>query len=661
MSDPLEESIQITFHIIVASVLVGIVLIGIFALPVLAVAAVPLVIVFIGYIKWRDNPSRHENAESRLLLELYERTRRGTLAAFSEDEIIYQLSRHLPGNTPPSVSEHLLHIGRSFIDQIDITTDVPRPPTVANSVEGGRYKDKLARIGTHSPEYVRDALDATAQILGYVARFSNGRGGSSLVPVKYFVPDMGEAVRVVISGVFNNEAFKNVQLILDENLEEQKGVMPDEYKGDDHAEVYLAGTPLRYLFDFDVPFAIPTNLRTAHHFIVAPSGSGKTTLFESMIADDLKHDVAIIVIDSHREFLQKIAERVDPERVIWFDPEFVAPALNLFARGENDETAVGSALAMFDYIFASKGVEFTNYQDRLYRNFSRLCMAIPGASLETMREMCKPMATATLEYQKYIDTLDKNARSFFEEYHQKGHGKYDGTRAEVLGRLQTALDSETFARMLGAKEMKFDILKQIEAGKVILINTDKKRLQKGASLLGRVFLGLVMQAVECRKPDTGKQVYLYVDEFGQDYAHDSDLLISMFTGLRKYRLGMVVVTQHLGLITPKLYAAISASTAIRMASDVSELDENAVARMLRTTVAALHALPKYSFMAYFRGIGTMPWRVKPGRLDALPRNPPHVMDALRARMLTEYGDKPDPAAPPPEKPPETPGTEEYDV
>lgn len=634
--------------ILFIGVTLALAVLAIFIAPLLAIALLPLWGVYILTKKYKDNPVRKEKEAQAYNQLIYQQAQNTTFGALDEVQIQARLNSKLRKDLPEHIRFHIVALCRATLDIAKVTFELPPPPPIANSIEGGRWRDEVSALGTRSPAEIQKAVDVFAEIARKVASIvPKDISKGSFVPAKYFVNDEGELVQDIIQDIFESDLLKPIQERLEANLETQKQVMPEDSKSDSIMEDYLAGTPLAKLLYFLIPFAIPTKLRPSHHTIIAPSGSGKTTLFESMIVDDLKEDCCIVVIDSQRGLITKLAEHIDPDRIILVDPATCVPALNLFAQVDKDDIARGRTLAMFEYIFSSKGVDFTPQQSLLYRGLSRLCMAIPGASLATMRDMCQPMATATPEYAEHIAKLDKNTRSFFTEYNLPKNGRYDETRQAVLTRLQIALDNPIFETMLGASTMPLNILDAIEAGKVILVNTDSDRLQDTAKLLGRIFAGLVMQAVQSRLPGVGKQVYMYIDEFGQDYAQDSDMLLKMFTQTRKYNLGMVVCYQHLKQLTPDLKSAIASSTAIRMASMVSDEDENAIAGQLRTTVPELRALPPYTFMAYFRGIGTMPWKVEDGKLEALPKNSPAVMEALRERMRQEYGEEP---VVPPQKP-----------
>jgi hypothetical protein len=642
MSDPISESFGIVFGIIgLALVVAAYAFLGSIILVValmFAVAAVP----FFAVKMWRENPVRLEREAGELNQLLYQKVLEGSLEAISLNDTYNILAKELPAHFSVEARVHLTVTAAKTLLMADLLQDVPKPPPIANSVEGGRYKDRLERMSVASPTAVREVLELFAKILGMVGTIAPEDGTSSAeVPAKYFVRDVGELVQDIIELIFSNPLLSTLQQKLDANLEAEKQVMPKDSNSADIVRAYFKGTPLVNLLSFSLPRYLPYDLRTEHHSVIAGSGRGKTTLFKSMIVDDLEEDVCIIVIDSQRAVINQLAERIDPDRLILIDPSTCPPALNLFAVPVDGEGSIGRALQMFSYIFESRGVDFSSQQALLYRNLSRLCMVVPGASLVTMREMCKPMATATPEYQQYIEKLDANSCSFFAEYNLPKNGRYDETRQGVLSRLQIALESPTFERMLGAKTMKLDILKEIEAGKVILINTDKHLLQDtGAALFGRIFAGLIMQAVRSRPELTGKRVYLYIDEFA-DYASDAPLMIDLFKQGRKYNLGMIVAFQVLSDLTPKLASDMSASTSIRMANGVSPSDRTAVARLLETSEEMILMQPKGTFAAYLRDVGTMPWKVIDGRLEATPPHPEHVMENLRERMRRDYGEQPE--------------------
>jgi hypothetical protein len=388
------------------------------------------------------------------------------------------------------------------------------------------------------------------------------------------------------------------------------------------------------LLNIKVAIQLPKDLRTEHMQILANPGHGKSTLLTQMFFEDLKTDAGIVVIDSQGDLINELAKRVPADRLILVDPETCPPALNMFARKVEGEQGITNALALFEYIFGSLGVSLTGKQEMVYRYLSRLCMIVPGGSINMLRDMLLPRGTE--QHQAYINQMGDNAQAFFRQFQQEKNNQYSDTRQEVLTKLLKVLESDTFSAMLGANTMALDIPQALSEGKVILVSTAKNFLDKGASLLGRIFVAQVMQAVRNRKPGDRRRVYLYIDEFA-DYAEDSSILLDCFSQGRKYELGMIVAHQNLGQLTPKLADTMSSSTAIKFAGGVSAEDSRKLASQMRTDYHLIDAQSKGTFLGYFKDIGVLPWKVQLGFIDTVPV----ITDlhSVQADMRARYGAK----------------------
>ena len=395
-----------------------------------------------------------------------------------------------------------------------------------------------------------------------------------------------------------------------------------------------------------IKLAIPESMRNEHHQIVANPGHGKTTCLTNMILDDLSGDAALVVIDSQGDMIKKLAPHIPIERLILIDPETCPPALNIFAGRVEGEKGIADALELFSYIFSSVGQPLTGKQSMVYRALSRLCMEIPGASIHTMRELLTE--SGTTNYQSVIATLGPTSRSFFEQYDAVKNNQYRDTRAEILVRMDTILLEGTFSDMVGATSMRLNIPAALEEGKVILINTNSSLLKDASSVFGRIFIAQILQHVRSRPEGNRKRVYLYCDEFA-DYADDSKMLSDCFSQGRKYELAMVICFQLLAPLPEKFRAFISSCTAIKFAGGVSALDSRTLAAQMRTTPELIDAQPKGSFLASFKGIGVLPWKVDFDRLDRLPRPPEHALQAIEALMREQYGVEPKPPGSPAEE------------
>lgn len=613
------------------------------ALPYVLAIVVPGFGGYVAFVKWRDNPRRLEAEKAALHRELYEKVTAGSLASYDDDEINRRLHYHLPGNLPTSVADDLVYVGRRILDSIDLTTVVPPPPVVANSIEGARWRDKVASASIRSPEYVKEAIDTVAQLLGFMASFVPRTDGSVRLPITSFMPNLRDTIEEVIVTLAGNDAFKALETILEKNIAEAGDVPPTEYKGTDPIEAYLKRTPLQQLFTLTVPFALPQELRTQHHQIIANSGHGKTQCIQSMILDDWQTDAAVVVIDSQGDLINNLLAHAPLDRVVLIDPETCPPALNIFDMKVKGEYELATAIELFEYVFSALDSGLTGKQSLVYRYLSRLLMEIPGATIETMRDLLK--AGGSEPYQQYIDRLGPNAKAFFDEYQKEKANQYNETRQEVLRRLLMVLESDTFSRMLSAPNMAFDFSELLDSSKIILISTSKRLLKGGSSLFGRIFIALLMQAIMTRQKHR-RRTYLYIDEFA-DYAEDSQVLFNLFEQARKYELGMVVCHQYLDQLPLQLRKSISANTAIKFAGGVSAEDARALASQMQTTPEAITAQPKLSFSAWLKGTGAITWQVEYGRLERTPRHAEYELDHFRDDMREQYGVKVRVAEPPP--------------
>lgn len=380
---------------------------------------------------------------------------------------------------------------------------------------------------------------------------------------------------------------------------------------------------------FDLP--LPHDLRIEHTQIIAKTGHGKTQLFQSLLIDDLEDDAAIVVIDSQRDLINTLAPRVDPERLILVDPQTCPPALNIFARGADDEESISDALGMYEYIFSALEAKLTSKQSLVYRMLARLCLAIPGANLGTLMELLEPGGVEP--YSDVISTLPPSAQTFFAEYAQRKSNQYNETRQEVLRRVITVLERETFAKMLNAKENRLNVRDALSQGKILLISTNKSLLKDAARLFGRIYLAEVMQAVMSRTTDR-KRVYVYVDEF-KDYAEDSDMMLDLFKQSRKYNCAMMVAHQELADLPPGMTSAIAANTSIKLVGRVSAPDRNVLANEMRTKPEVIDAVKKGQYTLFLDGQGVFPYQVDFGRLEAMPIR--RELHTIQAEMRKRYG------------------------
>jgi|TARA_R110002049_G_scaffold269919_2_gene446835 hypothetical protein len=421
---------------------------------------------------------------------------------------------------------------------------------------------------------------------------------------------------------------------------------------------YLAGTPLLELFDQELDFTIPIASRFEHHHIVAGSGHGKTQTLQYLIAQDLakmEHENrSVIVLDSQGDLIRNIAQMAvfapdGPlhDKIVIIDPSDVEwpVSLNLFDVGMDRlagyeplerERLTNSILELYDFVLGTLlDAQMTQKQNVIFRYVTRLMLHIPDATIHTLRELMEPGGEK--KFASSIAKLTGTAKHFFEtEFTSR---EFEQTKKQVLRRLWGILENQTFERMFSHPRSKLDLFKEMNAGKIILINTAKDLLkEQGTEIFGRFFIAMIAQAAQERATlPAHKRIptFVYIDE-AQDYFDRNIGLI--LAQARKYNVGMVLAHQYLGQLEPKLQEAFAANTAIKFAGGVSAKDARVLAPMLYCQPEFIESQSKGSFAANIRGVtkGAVPLTFPFGVVEGLPQMSKDQRKALQKKMRANY-------------------------
>lgn len=649
----------------IAFIGLALVLITIFALPFLFLACLP----FFGlYVFWRlrkDSPQRQEAESRRHTEELYQKTLDSVGEPIDDGDLYRRLYTHIPNDTPKNVYIELIKIGEDIFRAENLTSDIPKPPSVCNSVDGGRYRDMLARLGAagSNPRMVDDTIELIAVSLGAFAKAIPRLDGDVMVPASYMVPNLGQLVSDVLMPYYGDEygSFKRIRETLQANLNattprQGEAIFPDEYDGDDVVDVYLKNTPLARFFDIPIPFEIPEEKRIEHQFVIGRSGQGKTQALSHYILKDIQDVVAgkksVVVIDSQGDLINliKMHEDLHEGNCVIIDPTDVEfpTSLNLFDVKMDrlntysplaKERQLNAVIELYDYVLGKLlAAEMTSKQDVAFQFVIQLMLAIPNANIFTMVELFEDGGAE--KYQEHIDTLDPAARSFFEKIFKSK--AFNSTREEVSRRIYGILKIGAIARMFAAEKSKLDMFEEMNSAKVILINTSLSLLQpSGTELFGRFFIALITAAAMEREEIPEKDrlpTHVFIDE-ASDYEFDENI-DRVLTQARKYNVGLVLATQYMEKIDGKLKAAIAANTGIKFAGGVSAQDANRMNDDMRCSKEFIMDRPPLEFAAFVQGITNraIPMKFEYGKLADHPKMSEEAFDKLltanRARYCT---------------------------
>jgi hypothetical protein len=390
----------------------------------------------------------------------------------------------------------------------------------------------------------------------------------------------------------------------DANVTIEKIVMVHESRlsGTALVDAYLGGTPWADFLKCPIPFEIPMARRLEHTVIVAGAGWGKTELLKSIILTDLKkpNPPALIVLDSTGAMIRDIQQLAlfnGPlrDRLVIIDPQH-SPALNMFDVAtprfqtyseEQREDVQSEIISLFNYIFATESYGLTARMDTAFSYAVKLIMSMPSATITDLRQLLEEPAAKVGGYQHsafkhYIDQLDQDARDFFATHFYSQ--SLTGTRLNVAQRLHKVVGVPAFRRMFTASTNVLDLYADMQAGKIILVNTNQQLLKEDSHILfGRYIIARALAAAFERAtllPEQRNPAFLIVDEAAPYFDQTFE---SLLTRVRQFKLGVVIAFQHLEQANEKLRSAIASSTAVKFGANVGFQDRRWLAREMETT------------------------------------------------------------------------------
>ena len=471
--------------------------------------------------------------------------------------------------------------------------------------------------------------------------------------------------------------------LLDPRTYQKATVLPSRSaQKDPHTltDTYLHAMPLLEFATQETVFTIPTRTRFEHMHIVAGSGHGKSQTLQYLIANDLEAVAAgkrsVVVIDSQGDPIENIRQLKvfapgEPlhDRVVVIDPTDVEfpVSLNLFDVGMDRlagydplerERLTNSILELYDFVLGSLlDAGMTQKQSVIFRYVTRLMLHIEDATIHTLVELMEDDSHEV--FKDDIAKLSGTAKRFFDtEFAGK---EFTQTRKQVLRRLWGILENQTFERMFSHPRSKLDLYSEMNAGKIILINTAKDLLkEQGTQIFGRFFIALIAQAAQERATLPASKrlpTFVYVDEAADYFDHNIGVILSQ---ARKYNVGMVLAHQYLGQLDGKLQEAFGANTSIKLAGGVSTKDARALAPMLYCDPSLIERQPKGGFAAFVRGVSAtaLPLSFPFGHMEHKPRMSREEWLQLRDQMRERYavpiaalGQSPEPEPPDTEGPP----------
>ncbi len=357
---------------------------------------------------------------------------------------------------------------------------------------------------------------------------------------------------------------------------------------------YLKDTPLQRLTRLRVPAGIPKDVLHTHVAIFAPPDHGKTQLLQTIIHDLLQDDPpAMFIMDSHGDMLRNLKPIVPADKLVVIDPVTKPPQLNFF------DTSGTQADTLFKYLMTAIDREFTSKQESTVIYLLRLMHKIPNPTLWKFVEILQDPAKRIDEskFAQYIRLLDPVAQGYFATLYFSSDEKK--TRSQIGSRVYSLLGNQYFQNMFSADKNTFDPYELMENGKIVLINTSATHLAEASAVFGRyIIIQIVMAAFKRADiPEHKRKLALLIMD--EAHAYFDETTEKILDECRKWKVGCVFATQHIGKMSDSLRKTVAASTVTKLVGPVSVSDARFLAGEMRTHPELFSGMKKEKQYAEF--------------------------------------------------------------
>jgi hypothetical protein len=310
-------------------------------------------------------------------------------------------------------------------------------------------------------------------------------------------------------------------------------------------------------------FGIKQPDRFSHMYIIGKTGTGKSTLLERLILSDVEAGEGLALVDPHGDLAERIAGQISARRrsdLIYLNvPDRSQPyGYNPLKRVTPERRPLaGSGLLE---VFAKMWPEAWGVRmEHILRNALLALLDQPQASLP---DVLKLLSDEHYRKEALRHIANRQVRAFWEtEYENYSERLRADGIVPIQNKVGAFLAHPTLYRILTKPERPINIRRIMDEGKILIVNLAKGQIGEDASsLLGGLLVTTIGLAAFSRQDTDAaarRPFYCYLDEF-QNFTTLS--IANMFSELRKFRIGMIVVHQYLHQLDPDVRYAVLGNT-----------------------------------------------------------------------------------------------------
>ncbi len=390
----------------------------------------------------------------------------------------------------------------------------------------------------------------------------------------------------------------------------------------------------------DRPIALsPADALMGLH-VMGPSGVGKSTLARGLVGRDMADGFGVMVIEPKSDLVRDVLSDVPPGRaddVVVLDPadDGRPVGLNILAGAEDaPELVVDRVVGIFHQLWKPFWGPRT---DDILRAGLLTLVQDPAMTLCEL-----PLLLTDRNFRAPL--VGRIEDPFLQGFWGGYEGMSDAERAAAAGplmnKLRAVLLRPRIRNVIGQSRPRLDLDRAIAERRIVLVPLSKGVLgEEAARLLGSLVLSRAWQSVLRRSaipPERRHPVFLYVDEV-QDYLGLPTSVADILAQARGLGMGVTLLHQHLGQLTPEVKEAVLANARSRVLFQLRSADARVMARELAPYIDAqdLEGLGRYEVVVSLMAGG----HVVPPATGVSLSPPPSTGQAeiVRALSRERYG------------------------
>lgn len=290
-------------------------------------------------------------------------------------------------------------------------------------------------------------------------------------------------------------------------------------------------------------FGIRQSDRLFHMYVVGQTGTGKSTLLINLARQDEEHRRGFCLIDPHGDLAERVARFAGANAIYWDVADPACPfghnPLSYLVPQYRPLVASG----LLDALKKQWSDAWGPRMEHLLRMALLALLECPGSTLADIMPL---FLDGDFRKDVISRIKDEHVKSFWtREYKALRYQNSAEAIAPIANKLGGLLAHPVVRSALCTPKEPLRFRTLMDEGRSLIVNLAKGRLGADtANVVGGVIVSTMAHAAYSREstPEELRRPYtLYVDEF---HSFTTEALADMLSELRKYRLALVLTTQH---------------------------------------------------------------------------------------------------------------------